>query len=476
MTTPGLELLKRDARAACGDTPKRWAVVGGGMLGLTLAHRLVQRGVDVTLLEAAPTLGGLTSAWTLGDATWDRFYHVTLLSDDHLRRLLVELGLESEMKWVETRTGFYSGGRLHSMSNTWEFLTFPPLNLWQKLRLGGTIFLASKLTNWRRLERIPVAKWLRRWSGRGAYEAIWLPLLRSKLGEAHQRTSAAFIWAHINRMYKARRTGLKREMFGYVPGGYARILDALGKTLQDSGVQIRCNAPVGRVASLPGSGIEVEFGRGDDAVREDFDYVVMTIPSPLIAEACPALTDKELREYESTEYLGIACASALLKKPLSSFYVTNITDARLPFKAVVEMTTIVDPAELNGHSLVYLPKYYSVGDPVALKSDKELQEEFLSGLERMYPEFSRDDVVAFRIARARYVMALPTLGYSQRLPPMATSIPGVFAVNSAHILKGNLNVNETLAIVDEALEGPLAELLADSVARRALPMLEGRNS
>jgi cation diffusion facilitator CzcD-associated flavoprotein CzcO len=40
----------------------RWAVVGGGMLGLTLAHRLQQAGQQVTLLEAAPEVGGLAGA------------------------------------------------------------------------------------------------------------------------------------------------------------------------------------------------------------------------------------------------------------------------------------------------------------------------------------------------------------------------------------------------------------------------------
>jgi hypothetical protein len=49
-------------------------------------------------------------------------------------------------------------------------------------------------------------------------------------------------------------------------------------------------------------------------------------------------------------------------------------------------------------------------------------------------------------------MALPTLNYSENLPPMKTSIPGVFAVNSAHIVKGNLNVNETIEIAEDALQ------------------------
>ena len=71
---------------------QHWAVVGGGMLGLTLALRLADRGKRVTILEADDRLGGLADAWTLdhadGSMTWDRHYHVTLLSDANLGGLL----------------------------------------------------------------------------------------------------------------------------------------------------------------------------------------------------------------------------------------------------------------------------------------------------------------------------------------------------------------------------------------------------
>src|SRR3984893_12868569 len=107
------------------------------MLGLTLALRLNEAGHDVALVEAADSLGGLASAWRLGDVAWDRHYHVTLLSDVHLRRVLGELGLESEMKWVETKTGYYADGRLSSVSNRLELLRLPSLNMVDKPRLGA---------------------------------------------------------------------------------------------------------------------------------------------------------------------------------------------------------------------------------------------------------------------------------------------------------------------------------------------------
>ena len=84
----------------------RFAVAGGGMLGLTLAMRMAKQGHDVTLIEAAPELGGLASIWKIGDIEFDRHYHVTLLSDSRLRNLVSEIGLDEQMRWVETKTGF----------------------------------------------------------------------------------------------------------------------------------------------------------------------------------------------------------------------------------------------------------------------------------------------------------------------------------------------------------------------------------
>ena len=420
-------------------------------MGLKIARDLQKRGQEVTVAEAAPTFGGLTSAWQLGDVTWDRFYHVTLLSDSKLRDLLRELGIEKEIDWVETKTGFYAGGKLLSMSNTAEFLRFPPLSMIERLRLGGTIFLASKIKNWRRMEKMSVEKWLRRWSGNGAFEKVWLPLLKAKLGEAYQQTSAAFIWAHTARMYKARRSGAKKEMFGYVPGGYARILDSWTQMLADRGVRLLAGHPVRSIRTAPGKAGRLEVDFGENRV-ETFDNVVSTIASPLIAQSCDELTETEKQKLEGIRYLGVVCASLLLKKPISPYYVTNITDTWVPLTAVIEMSTIVNSeTQLGGQHLVYLPKYLPDDHPGLNESDEEYQEKCLSTLEKMYDHFKRENVIDFKVARAKYVAALSTIDYSTRLPPIVTSVPGFYALNSAHILEGNLNVNETITLGETKL-------------------------
>ena len=423
------------------------------MLGLATAWRLAERGEKVTVLEAAPELGGLTSAWTLGDTSWDRFYHVTLLSDTRLRALLEDIGLEKEIRWVQTRTGFYSGGKLYSLSSSFDFLKFPPLSLWQKFRLGSTIFYASKLRDWKALERIPVDKWLRKLSGKSTFEKIWLPLLKAKLGDAYQRTSAAFIWSYIDRMYKARRSGMKREMFGYVPGGYRRILQVLGAALEARGSSIATSSPVTKVVRDEATNqLLVTCGKGTNERIEKFDRVVMTAPSPIVDKACEGLNTHERQRLNGAEYLGVVCTSLLLDRPLAGYYVTNVIDSWVPLTGIIEMGAIVEPQYLNGHYLVYLPRYLMANDAGFEESDEAIHERCLVTLERMYPNFNRSQVAAIQTARARHVMALPTLRYSEQLPPVVCSVPGLYLLNSAQVTKGNLNVNETIEIVERELE------------------------
>lgn len=430
------------------SAPTSYGIVGAGMLGLTLALRLRQAGHAVTLYEAAPEIGGLAGAWSLGDIVWDKHYHVTLLSDANTRGVLAELGLENDMNWVTTKTGCYGDGKLVSVSNTVEFLRFPLLGLIDKMRLAGTIIYASRANNWQALEQVSVEAWLRRWSGNRTYERFWRPLLISKLGAAYRDTSAAFIWATIQRLYAARNSGLKEEKFGYVRGGYARILKQFAKTLSERGVSVRMGV---RIASIRASDGRVAI-QHDEARTDNFDRVVITTAPSIAAALCPDLNASERARLSNVSYLGIVCASVLLSRPLAGYYVTNLVDDGFPFTGVIEMSALVPPDELGDHHLVYLPRYLAPGDDYASKTDDEIRSDFLVGLRRIFPDLREDQIKAFRLSRARNVMPIPTIGYSKTVAPLATSSSGLFLANSSQIVNGTLNVNETVGLANRAFK------------------------
>jgi protoporphyrinogen oxidase len=105
--------------------------------------------------------------------------------------------------------------------------------------------------------------------------------------------------------------------------------------------------------------------------------------------------------------------------------------------------------------LVYLPKYAPASDPVFSTSDEELKRTYEAALARLYPRFSSNRVLAFQVSRVKEVFPVPRIDYSRHLPPLVTSIAGVTAISSAHIVNGTLNVNDTLAVAERAAKSLL---------------------
>src|SRR5690606_13510143 len=234
------------------------------------------------------------------------------------------------------------------------------------------------------------------------------------------------------------------EMFGYVPGGYSVVVDAFRRKLEEHGVEIHTKTPVASIEQNRGGLLQVRTGTGET----EAERVVITTTPGTVARMCPGLGADERAKFEGMKYQGVVCASLLLEKPLGGYYLSYLTDRGLPFTAVVEMSAFVDKKEFGGKSLVYLPKYAPASDPTFSWSDEEIRQRFEEGLRTVYPPFADNRVEAFRVSRVKEVFPLPRLGYSKHLPPMATSVPGVTAVSSAHIKNGTHNVNDTLIVAE----------------------------
>ena len=437
-----IETILSDNVADSGGN--RIAVVGGGVVGCVVALRLAAAGRRVTLFEAAPALGGLAAPWELGPLTWDRHYHVICESDSTLRALLRELGLESEIVWSSVRTGFFSGGRLHEFTTVRDFLAFPPLRLHEKLRLGAAIVYASRVDP-RTLRGITAAQWLTRLCGRRVYSEVWEPLLRAKLGANATSVAASFIAVTIRRLFGARTNSKGAERFGYVPGGYARILAVLTDALDRAGIEIRRATPIEHI-SARGSGVDILAS----GVTEPYDHAVITVPVPLVSKLVPDLDSAEKAKLNAIPYAGVVCASVLMSKPISPYYITNITDRWVPFSAVIEFSNVTGTSPFGGKSLIYLPKYVAPDDPLFVQDDEAIRGSFISALIRMVPGFDPSGITAFRVSRVRNVFPFPIAAAPYEPPPFATTLPGVTLATAAQIDDATLNVDRSIALANAA--------------------------
>ena len=420
-----------------------YGIVGGGMLGLVLAERLSAGGHAVTVLEAAPELGGLAAPWEVGAVQWDRYYHVIAASDTALCGLLADLGLQSSIVWKTTRTNFYAGTALWPLNNVFDYLRLPGLGLFDKARLAATILYAGRISDGAPLEQLSAGEWLTRIGGKRNWMGLWRPLLRSKLGANVDHASAAYIWSVIRRFYGAREGHARTERFGYVAGGYRQVIDSLAARLRRQGVSLRTGSGV-RAVSGGAAGLTIALASADAAI--DCDRVILTCATPLAAALCPTFTADERRALQGMRYQGIVCASLLLTRPLGGAYMTYITDERIPFTTVIEMSSLVGHQRFGGHHLVYLPKYVPADDPIFERDDAAIALEFKSGLQRMFPDLLPAQIHASRIARTRHVLAVPGLDYSATMPRMGTSVPGLYLINSAQIVNAALSVNDSIRL------------------------------
>ena len=114
-------------------------------------------------------------------------------------------------------------------------------------------------------------------------------------------------------------------------------------------MSIHVNAKVKEVSTAADGLQQVQLASGSTHL---FKRVIVTAPAPVASQMCPELTEAERHSLNQTPYLGIICGSALLKRPLSPYYVTNILDPSIPFTGLIEMSALVDPAELGNRHLV----------------------------------------------------------------------------------------------------------------------------
>ena len=424
-------------------------IIGGGLSGVALAHKLSKKNHVVTVIEGQTQLGGLATYEDHGPFVYDRYYHVILPSDRHLISFLRDLELDNELRWETTLTGFYVDESMHSMSNAWEFLRFPPLSLISKIRLALTILYCSRIENWRRLEKITVEEFLTRLSGRATYNKMWKPLLLAKLGESYERVSAVFIWTYIKRMFSARDSSASKEQLGHVRGGYKTVFDRLDKKICEHGGVIRVGTTVESIdPGSSGSGVDLQI----DGSRENFDKVIFTGPVSVLN----SIADRSLVAVEDSgkdvEYLGVICMALVTHRPLTSFYVLNIADHRIPFTGVIGMSNILDRSETAGLHLSYLPKYVLSNDDELRRPEDELQEEFLEGIRTMFPGFSESDVVSCRIHRAFKVQPLQVMNFSELIPKPKSLHPDFYVHNTAQFVNNTLNNNEVIRAVEQFLE------------------------
>ena len=420
-----------------GNRGPRVAVIGAGFCGLAAAYELALRGVRVTVLERDGEIGGLAGSFAAGGARLEKFYHHWFTGDRHVMRLIAELGLSDCVLERPTRTGMYYAHDFFKLSTPADLLRFSPLPFGSRVRLGLLTLRARRVRDWRRLEDVTAADWLRSLGGERAYRVVWEPLLRGKFGDLAEDVAAVWFWNKLKLRGSSRDKG-GGERLAYFRGGFAALADALADAVRARGGEVRTGFRV--------TGLRTEAGRVAGVIGPDgavpADAVIATPALPVVASLVePHAPPGYAARLRRIRYLANACVVLELDRSLSDIYWLNVNDPDFPFVGVIEHTNFEPASSYGGRHIAYLSKYLPETDPFYRMADGEAIGFALGHLRRMFPRLADDQVLAAHIWRARYAQPVVECGYRRLIPDVRTPLAGLFLATMAQIYPEDRGTN-----------------------------------
>lgn len=280
------------ATALAKDKQPSAIVIGGGMAGLTSAYELQQKGWQVTLLEARPSLGGrsalATSEW-IGSARLQ----------PTLYRYLDQFKVKAVPAPDYVRTpGYLVAGRYFSEA---DLLKEAPSTLEGLKRFDKSLDdLAASIEDplkplanhtLQSLDAITVARWLEKLNLPPTAKALVEQRIRSRYDEP-SRLSLLYL-AQQARVYRGLPDTEMRS--ARLPGGSQVLAQAMAKRLKT----IKTNARVSAIVQDK-DGVTVKVG----GTGYTADYVVLAVPLPALGRISqtPSLSALQLKALKDINY------------------------------------------------------------------------------------------------------------------------------------------------------------------------------
>jgi len=427
----------------------RVAIVGAGIGGLAAAYDLARAGCEVTILEEADYVGGLSAGFKIPGWDWsvEHYYHHWFANDSHALGLIDELGWSHRVLFPRPTTAVYHNDRFYALDSALAVLRFPGLPIMYRIRLGVVVAYLKFIARWEPLEKVTADSWMRAWVGEHAYATLWKPLLVGKFGPHYRQVNMAWMWAR----FKARTPRL-----GTYEGGFQAFMDAFADRVRAEGVDIRLRTPVQKIMPRVEGGITVSFTEG----KIEVDQCLVTTSPALLAELAPSLPSDYLERLLAMKSMGAVVLVMALKHRLSEggIYWHNLPkEAGFPFLSLVEHTNFVSGEFFGGDHIVYCGDYLDPDHEYFSLSKQELLEQFLPVLPRFNSSFKPDWVRDSWLFRTAYAQPVPSVNHSQAIPGLKTPIPGLWFASMSQVYPWDRGTNFAVEVARRAARRMLSD-------------------
>ncbi|CAA9260533.1 MAG: Protoporphyrinogen IX oxidase, aerobic, HemY [uncultured Acidimicrobiales bacterium] len=305
----------------------RAVVVGGGITGLAAAHRLVQGGHQVTLVESSNRLGGKIRTSRFAGRPVEEGPDAFLARVPAVAALTREVGLGGDLVSPAAGSAYlWTDGALKPLPT--GLVLGVPVDF-EPLAAAGILSEAG-LARARQEPDLPgepitsdvsIGELIARRFGPELQERLVDPLLgginAGRTEELSIDVGAAQL-AAVARRHGSLVAGLRAQreaapppsgepVFWSVRGGLQRLVDALATSLVEAGVEVRCGAAVESVDSVPA----VHLAGG---VTIEADAVIITVPAFAAAPMLRDLSAEVARALDAIDYSSVALVTLAYRR------------------------------------------------------------------------------------------------------------------------------------------------------------------
>jgi protoporphyrinogen oxidase len=395
----------------------RWAVLGGGLAGVTLARLLHERGHGVQVFEKEPETGGLCRSRIEQGFTFDTGgSHVIFSRDEEVLGFMHRvLGENREVRDRQTKI-FYKG----------RYVKYPFENGLSDLPKEDLFFCISEFVKAlvaAEKGEFPPAQNFREWMvqtfGKGIAESYLIPYNEKIWKIPPEEMSAHWVEGRIPRppMEDVIKSAIGIGTEGYTHQAvfsYPRTggIEALVKAIEEPVRKyITTGAPVTSVRRK-GKGFVIQAG----GKKIEADRVVSTIPLPALLpclDDVPANVAEACRGLRSTALLSVCLGIRGKVPPYSWVYVPS---PEIGLFNRVSFPSNYSPAVApQGHSSILAEITCTREDPVFSAPDGEIVSHVIAGLGKMGVLDDPGKVVYTAVERSPFAYVVYDLGYLERI-------------------------------------------------------------
>ena len=323
-------------------------VLGGGLAGMSAAWTLAREGLDVTLIEAGETLGGLAGSIERDGHFYPLAYHHILRRDRTLLWFLKRIGRLDAVRWSKIRMLFHLDDRLWNLAAPGDFLRFP-MRLADKVRFVRLMLRSFRKADWDDWQDRSAEELVDTWAGPGVREALFERLSQLKFRRPCAEVSGAWLGARLHF-----REG--SSPLGYIPGTNwtAVLCDGVAGLLDAAGVRVLLGRRILRLADDSGRVRAVEC---DDGTTFPADAFVSALPTEVYRSLIRHDDTPDLFSIRYTAILSGLCVTRQEIRP--DFYWMNLASLEQSVNGIFRLEslnpTIGGPGESCLNFVTHVP-------------------------------------------------------------------------------------------------------------------------